>query len=162
MGRLRGHGKFLYNSWIFWAGQSAPLLLFVIFYTSYRKRERILTDKSYARSLKAPRQAKMGLAKAKSYLTKNEMLPFYDAIFKTMQDYLGDRFNLPKGSVTTVIIEEHLRPSGCDENMLEMLKDVFSRCEMARYASSVPGREEGKEVLRDVRKIIGYLEKVNI
>ena len=122
----------------------------------------MLTDKSYARSLKAPKKAKIGLTEAKTHLGKGEILPFYDAIFKTLQEYLGDRFNLPKGSLTANVVEDRLRPSGCDEKILNVVSDVFSKCEMARYASTVPKREECKDVMKEVRKIIDYMERVKL
>ena len=45
---------------------------------------------------------------------------------------------------------------------MEMLHDVFSRCEMARYASFVPGGHEEEKVLEKVKKIIDYMEKVKV
>ena len=65
-------------------------------------------------------------------------------------------------NITSQVVEERLRPVGADEKMLEMLRDVFSRCEMARYASSVTGGEEAEEVLENVRRIINYMEKVRV
>jgi hypothetical protein len=161
-GKLARRGSFLYNNLLFWGVQAVPLALFSVFYFNYRKKERILTDRTYARSLKAPRRARAGLAKARAYLDRNEVVPFYDAIFKTLQEYLGNRFDLPKGGVTVAEVEERLGPSGRDEEVLAMLKEVFSMCEMARYASSVPGGEEGKEILGKVRRVIDYMEKVKI
>jgi hypothetical protein len=162
LGSLHAEGKFLYNSWLFWLVQFVPLAAFVFFYAGYRKQERILTDRSYARSLKAPRRARSGLAKAKAYLDKGDALPFYDAIFKTLQEYLGNRFDLPKGSVSLQDVEKRLIPAGCDESILGMLREVFSECEMARYASSVTGGKEAEDILEKVRKIIDYMEKVKI
>ncbi|MFC1480344.1 BatD family protein [Candidatus Omnitrophota bacterium] len=162
VGGLRPRGRFLYNSWLFWAGQVAPLALFAVFYAGHRKKERMIRDKGYARFLKAPRKARKGLIKAKAQLGKDDVLPFYDIIFKTLQEYLGDRFNLPKGTVTSQVIDQRLSPGGCDQGILEMLQDVFSRCEMARYASFVPGGHEEEEVLEKVKRIIDYMEKVKV
>ncbi|MEA3489772.1 MAG: BatD family protein [Candidatus Omnitrophota bacterium] len=159
IGNLRPRGRVLYGNWLFMTAQLVPLALFAFFYTGYRKKERILTDKSYARFLKAPKKAKVGLAKAKTLLKKKEVMPFYDAVFKTLQEYLANRFNLPLGSITCRVIEEKLRPAGCDEKILEMLRDVFSRCEMARYASSVPGGHEAEETMEKIKRVIDYLEK---
>ncbi|MFH1553220.1 MAG: BatD family protein [Candidatus Omnitrophota bacterium] len=162
VGDLRQKRRFLYNSWLFWAGQVAPLALFAVFYVNHRKKERMIRDKGYARFLRAPRKARKGLIKAKAQLNKEDVLPFYDITFKTLQEYLGDRFNLPKGTVTNQVIEERLRPVEYDKGILEMLHDVFSRCEMARYASFVPGGHEEEEMLEKVKRIIDYMEKVKV
>ena len=161
-GKLHRKGRFLYRNQLFWFGQFVPLVLLCVFYAARRKSERIRRDKGYARFLMAPRKARKGLARAKSYLAREDVLPFYDTVFKTLQDYLGNRFNLPRGSVTGQIIEDRLRPAGCDEKILEMLREVFSRCEAARYASSVSGGREAKETLEKVKRIIDYLEKAKI
>ncbi|RKY41706.1 MAG: hypothetical protein DRP85_05315 [Candidatus Makaraimicrobium thalassicum] len=162
IGDLRRKGRFLYRNPLFWAGQFMPLVLFGVFCVKHRRKERILRDKSYARFLKAPRKARKGLARARAYLGRDDVLPFYDVIFKTLQEYLGGRFDLPRGNVTIQVIEDRLRPARVDESILGMLRDVFSRCEMARYASSVPGGHEAKEILEKARRIISYMEKIKL
>jgi hypothetical protein len=162
MGKLHHKGQFLYRNWLFWFGQFIPLALFSVFYIGHKRKERIQKDESYARFLRAPRKARNGLARAKSYLARDDILPFYDVVFKTLQEYLGDRFNLPRGSVTGQVIEDRLHLVGCDEKIMEMLREVFFRCEVARYASSVPGGPEARETLEKVRKVIAHLEKVKL
>ncbi len=161
-GRLCPEGPFLCQKPLFWAGQFMLLALAMGFYGIYKRRERILTDKGYARFLKAPRKARAGMARARACLGHDNVLLFYDAVFKTLQEYLGNRFNLPKGSVTGQIIENRLKPAGCDERILEMLRSVFSGCEMARYAPLTPGKHEEVEMLEKVKKIIDYLEKTRL
>jgi len=162
MGPLSPGKDILYRKWTFWPLELAPLLAFALFFVNYRKKKRMMKDESYARFLKAPRKARRGLAKAASHLARGDIIPFYDVIFRTLQEYLGGRFSLPKGNITSDVIEELLRPAKADEGILAMLRDTFARCEMARYASSVPGGQEADKVLEDVRKIIDYMEKVKI
>ena len=162
LGKPRRRGSHLYENNLFRAAQAVPLALFVIFYAGYRRKERILTDRGYARSLKAPRKARKGLRKAGVYLGKKDPLPFYDAIFKTLQGYIGDRLDLPAGSVTERTVENRLREGGCDAQIIGMLRDVLSRCEMARYASSVPGGDEAKDVLEKTRKVIDHVERLRL
>ncbi|MFC1570794.1 BatD family protein [Candidatus Omnitrophota bacterium] len=162
LGEVQRTGKFLYNSWLFWLFQLVPLGAFLSFYAAYRKRERILTDKSYARSLKAPRKARSGLAKAKAFLGKGEVASFYDSINKTLVEYLGNRFNLAKGNVTFDVVDKRLRPAGCDEGVLDDMRDIFSRCDMARYAPTVPTKPEGEELMDKVKRVIDYLEKTKL
>ena len=158
-GDIRKRGRFLYESWLFWLVQLAIVCVFGVFYNYRRKKERIMTDRGYARFLKAPRKARTGLSKARSCLGKEDMLPFYDTVFRTLQEYLGDRFNLPKGGVTVDAIEKKVCTSGCDEVVIKALHDVFSKCEMARYASSTMGKEDAAETMGSVEKIIDYFEK---
>jgi hypothetical protein len=146
----------------FWALQLLPPVVFLMFYMSYRKRERIKTDRGYARSLKAPRKARSGLSRARAFLDKNDTARFYDTVHKTLEEYLGNRFNLPRGSVTVNDIDLRLRQAGCEEHILKKLRDVFAKCEMARYASSVSEDISHSLVLHDVRTIIDHVEKMRL
>jgi len=159
IGKVYMKGKRLHNNPFFWLMQSIPAVLFGAFFIAYRRKEKLRTDKRYARAFHAPRKARKGIARAKAYLDKGNTAQFYDAVFKVLQDYLGDKFNLPKGSITSQIIENELRPAGYDEKVLDMLHEVFLKCEMARYASSVPGGEEAAEVMEKVKSIFDYIER---
>jgi len=163
IGKLQPKGYFLYKNWLFWAFQVAAFFFFAAFYRTYKEKQRILSDKSYARFLRAPRKARSGMAKAQALLGKENALLFYDAIFKTLQDYLGDRFDLAKGNIASGVIEKRLEPVGRDEEMINMMRDVFSACEMARYASSGSADRRTKEdILDKVKRIIDYMEKAKI
>jgi len=162
IGYLQRRGDLLYRNPLFWGGQVVPLGVLLTLFFVHRKEERLRTDKRYARTLKAPRSARKGIKKSRSYLRKKDTIRFYDTVFKTLQEYLGNKFNIPGGSVTAEIIEDRLRPAGCEENVLEMIREVFAGCDMARYASSVPGGKEAEEVLAKVRKVIDYLEKTKL
>jgi hypothetical protein len=161
-GRFTQRGRFLYQNWVFWAGQAIPIGVFLGFYAMYREKQKMRTDKGYARFTRAPKKARIGMAESKSHLGKNRIPEFYDAVFRTLQEYLADKFNLPIGSVTVNIIDEKFRPAGLDEDMLEMLKDVFSKCDMARYAAGLTGKKEAKEILDKTRRIIDYLERARL
>ncbi|MFH1665893.1 MAG: BatD family protein [Candidatus Omnitrophota bacterium] len=161
-GRICPRGRFLYNSVVFWAAQIVPLIALVFFYGAHRQKERIMKDKTYEKFLKAPKKARKGIARARAHIAKGEIVLFYDEIFKTVETYLGGRFNLSPGNVTMRVVEDRLRPAGCDEKMLGMLGEVFARCEMARYASSVSGAREAEDTLEKVKKVIDYVEKVRV
>jgi hypothetical protein len=158
-GRFAPEGRFLYKSRLFWGLEVIPLGIFLLFCGAYRKKEKIRTDKGYARLLRAPKKARNGMAESNSYLKNGDVGGFYDAIFRTLQEYLADRFNLPIGSITPQIVDEKFRPAGADENTLDMLQDVFSKCDMARFASGVSDKQEAEEVLEKVRRVIDYFEK---
>ena len=81
---------------------------------------------------KAPKKARGGLQKAKAYLEKNEIESFYDALFKTLQDYLSGKLNMAKGNIAPEEIERRLSSVEPEEEVLKMFKEVFSACEMAR------------------------------
>ncbi|MCK4852256.1 MAG: BatD family protein, partial [Candidatus Omnitrophica bacterium] len=162
IGDLREKGGFFYNNIFFWAGQLVPLGFLLAFYAAHRRKEKIRTDRRYARSLEAPAGAKRGIRKAGMCLRKNDAAGFYDAVFRTLQEYLGNKFDMAGGSITAQVVEDKLRPAGCDENVLRQIREVFAGCDMVRYASAIPGGEKAKEVLEKVRKIIDSLERTRL
>ncbi len=145
----------------FWALQLLAPLAFFVFYFSHRKRTKIRTDRRYARSLKAPRKARSDLARARSFLARGDYPGFYDAIQKTLQEYLGNKFDLSPGRVMSHEISEILSLRGADRDIISKLEGIFSRCEMARYASSATGDGGHRKVYEDTRKVIDHVEKLN-
>ena len=161
-GRFTPRRHFLYRDWLFWSAQVVPLCAFLVLCGAHRRRERIRTDAGYARFLRAPKKARVGMAESGSYLSMDEVEKFYDTIFRTLQEYLADKFNLPIGSVTFEIIDEKLRPAGTDKGVLDTLREIFFKCDMARYASGASDRQEAGEVLDKVRRVIDYFEKAKL
>ncbi|MCK5451762.1 MAG: BatD family protein, partial [Candidatus Omnitrophica bacterium] len=164
IGDIRPKGALLFKNKIFLAIQMIPLIVFIIFYMLHQKRERMHKDETYARFMKAPRRARKGIAKAKTYFEKGEVGLFYDTVFSTLQNYLSGRLHLPIGNVTIQEIEGKLK-GAADNEVLNLLKNVFSACEMARYASSgAVGMlsVEEREVMEKVKRIIDHMEKMKI
>jgi hypothetical protein len=160
MGRVVSESSALVRDKHFLFLQLVPPVLFLAFYFSYKKRQRIRTDRGYARLLKAPRRARSGMKKAKTLLDRGDLPGFYDAIQKTLEEYLGNKFDLPKGGVTSAEVSEKLILGGGGDDMVKKLKEVLSMCEMARYASSVSGTVDHLEVLEETRRIIDHVEKL--
>lgn len=163
-GKFYSKDYVLYKNLFFLAGQVIPFFLFAVFFAARRKKEKILKDKGYARFLKAPQKARKDIAQAKLFLSKNDMAGFYDIVFRTLQNYLADRFNLPKGNVSVENVRDKLGSALCNENILGMLRDIFSKCEMVCYASlsSEERQSDAQRVLEEVKRIIDYMEKIKI
>lgn len=157
--RLVPSGKNVYNGWPFWLFQLFPLSVLILAYLTHREKEKIRLDKKYARFTRAPRKATRGINRAKALIGKKDPLGFYDAVYRTLQGYIGDKFNLSKGAVTGQVIEDVLKPAGYSDAQMADLKHVFEACEMARYASLIPDAQKESEVLNSLRKAIDILER---
>jgi len=159
-GRVYRKEESLYTSPFFWAGQLILTGLFFVFYFLSRKKERMLSDKSYARFLKAPKKARKGIEAARADLAKGDIHAFYDTIFKVLQAYFAGKFNLPRGNISVQVVKNKLSARGIDEEKLKNLSDIFSKCEIARYAPAFAGKKEAVEILEKVRHVIDYMEKL--
>ncbi len=158
-GRLRKRGGYLYKNPVFLTFQFVPLILFVSAMMVQRRRERLRTDIVYARRLSAPRKATKGIRKAEGYLKNSKSEEFYGSVYKTLQEYIGDRYHIPAGGITSDIVDTSLKDKAIDEGILVRLKGIFKECDLARYASSGLVKSDMEKTLKDLREVIDYMER---
>ena len=158
-GVLKKKNEYLYKNKIFLGFQLIPLLIYLFTVVLYAKKQRLKTDLRYARGLLAPRKASSGIRQAKKYLDKADVQKFYDILFTTMQEYLGDKFHLSSKGITISVIDEYLRKEAIAEEVLIKLRDIFRECDMVRYASSQLTRENMRDSLTKLEEVIDYLQR---
>ncbi|MFH1061964.1 MAG: BatD family protein [Candidatus Omnitrophota bacterium] len=158
IGKIRVAGKFVYNNKGFLGFNLFLLLCFIGIVLFQARKERLTQDISYARKLRAPKIARAKLEKAKLYLEQNKKELFYEQIFKTLQEYLGHRFNRPSAGMTADVVEELILSQALDPRMGEKLKSCFSQCDMARYAAASLDQETMRTTLKVLAQAIDYLE----
>jgi hypothetical protein len=158
-GEFREKGRYLYKSVLFIFLHILPALAFVSAWIMKKRKEKLSTDPGYARRLLAPKNAKKGLQEAEHFLRQNSPAEFYDALFRTVREYIGNRFHVPAGGITSDVAVEVLKEKGVDQDLLTRLKNVISECDMARYAPSELDSSRMQNALREVKEIIDYLER---
>jgi hypothetical protein len=158
-GRLKKRGYYLYRNPAFIVVQFVPVILFVSAMIFQRRRERLRTDIVYARRLSAPRKATKGLRKAEGYLKNNRSEEFYSSVHKTLQEYIGDRYHIPAGGITSDIVDTSLKDKAMDKGILVRLMGIFKECDLARYASSGLVKSDMEKTLKDLREVIDYMER---
>ncbi len=158
-GRLKDKDSYLYMNTVFLLMQTIPFLLFVSLRKMRKRKERLRRDIGYARRLSAPQKAKKGIRKAEYYLNTNRTGDFYDSIFTTLREYIGNRFHLPSGGITADIVDNALKDKDIDEDVLTGLRNMFKECDMARYASAGLRRADMENTLKDLKQLIDYLER---
>jgi hypothetical protein len=158
-GTLTRKGRYLYDNPLFILLQVIPVLTLIGVWAAYKRKERLSTDIGYARRLSAPRKARKGIHEAEAFLAKNSSGEFYDAVFKTIRDYVGNRFHVPSGGMTADSAGDVLKDMGLDQNMLSRLINIFRECDMARYAPSETGPDKMQETVRELKELIDYLER---
>ena len=158
-GRLSRKGDYLYQQKIFLGFQIIPLLFYLLSAMVYKRRQRLKTDLKYARGVSAPGRAKAGMRQARHYLSQKNIQKFYDTLFSTLQEYLGNRFHLPSKGITISVIDEHLSREGASEEVLVKLRDIFRDCDMARYASAQLTPEHMRDSLNKLEEVIDYFQR---
>ncbi len=158
-GRLRKKGGYLFKNPFFLLLQFIPLLLYMALMTLKKQRDRLSTDISYARRLKAPRKARKGIKEAEQHLRDTKTEEFYDTTFKTLREYIGNRFHISTGGITVDEVELLLKDRSLDGAILEKVKSIFSECDLARYAPAGLDAEKMGATLQDLKDVIDYLER---
>jgi hypothetical protein len=158
-GKLRGKGRYLYRNTGFLLLHLVPPLLLGSAWIMQKRRKKLSTDIGYARRLSAPKKAKKGMHEAERNLNKNKTQEFYNSVYKTLREYIGDRFHLSSGGITSDIIDDALKDKKIDENILAGLRNIFEGCDMARYAPAQLNRANMENTLKDLKEVIDYLER---
>ncbi|MBI5741971.1 MAG: protein BatD [Nitrospirae bacterium] len=158
-GELKKKGDYLYRNIFFILFQLVPLLVLAAALILKKQKEKIGSDTGYARRLSAPKKAKKGILEAGHFISRNMPAEFYDSVFKTIREYLGNRFHVPSGGITAGVVNDLLKGKNIDPAFLGKLTNIFTACDMARYAPTAPDTMKMQETLNEMKEVIDYLER---
>jgi hypothetical protein len=135
----------------FWALNTMPVLALLGGIGWKKRTDRFRNDIAYARRVRAARDARKLLAAATNY----------DEVQHALQNYLGDRLNIPAAGMTASVVDEQLLPRGLNSELAAELKACFEVCDTARFA----GRSANTTLaaMREkVERLINELEKTHL
>ncbi len=110
------------------------ILLFGIAFLYQRHQERLLKDRAYARRFMSGRLFKKRFKQANAYLKNNDQKNFYSALSKAIINYIGDRFNLDTGALTTEQLKQELLSKGLKNELVEELFEIVNKCDAVAYS----------------------------
>jgi tetratricopeptide (TPR) repeat protein len=153
-GRLVPQADAWYRSLPFLAWQPVPLLLLAAAVWYDRRRQRLSGDLRYARFTRAGKHAKQALAAAERALAAGNRQQFYDALSRTMQEYLAAKLDLPPGAIDA----DAIAGRGVSAEVARRVRDFFTTCEQVRFA---PGASDGdmRGTLALAQEVIKQLER---
>jgi hypothetical protein len=132
----------------FWALNLMPVLALFGGIGWKRRTDKLRGDVAYARRARAAKNARKLLAAATSY----------DQVQRALQNYLGDRLNIPAVGITASIVDEQLVPRGVNGELATQARACFEACDTARFAGG--GTDGGVQETREkVEQLINELEK---
>jgi hypothetical protein len=159
LGPLRPVGWTWYGSpwWWFW---TLGALGFLVVSEGLRRRyRRLATDPAAARASKAMKRASARLQQARHFKQRGEVPACYEEVFKALQGYVGDRFNVPSAGLTKAELEQHLRPRGVQEELVRELSECFDRCDAARFAPNAVATDQADATLQTAESLLKRLER---
>lgn len=162
IGRLMRRKAFLYRHPVFPVMRLLPLAVFAGAMLFRRRRMRVQNDVRYARNVRAPRAARKGVSLARRHYEAGRTEEFYDVLFQTLKEYLGDRFHLPSAGLTIDVVENVLQGRKIAGDIVEKLRDLFRGCDMARYAASACTKEKIRDDLKKLEETLAYLQRCKV
>lgn len=157
--RISDRQQVLYRNPLFLAFLFIPPMVYIGAVIYARRSSRLQRDIKYARGRRAPKKAKQGLKAAGGYLEREKEKEFYDAVHKTIYDYLGDKLHMPPGEIMDEKIFQLLGEKGVET---ETLKDIFRMCDMTRYARGGMGMPEMQRTFKNLEDFIDQMERIRL
>ncbi len=147
-----------YRRFGFWALALLPLLLLAGALIWRQRRDRLEQDVGYARSTRAFKTLRRGLAQLRRMPAEDRQV--WSFANRLLLDYLGDRFNLNTAGLTTHEATEMIGQAGIPEATGKAIRDFLSSCDLARYAPG--GMQVGPSQLADqIEAIAAGIERPN-
>jgi BatD DUF11 like domain len=136
---------------IFWALNTMPVFALLGGIGWKKRTDKLRGDIAYARRVRAAREARKLLAVAANY----------EGVQHALQNYLGDRLNVPAAGITASIVDEELLPRGLNHELATNLKTCFEACDTARFAGG--SADTTMATTREkVERLIDELEKIHL
>jgi len=143
-GRFNKADTYLYQNKQFLLFHVIPLLIYISTLVTYTRYQKLKSDIKYARNKFAYKKAIKNFKTAKNLMDANKAEEFYACLYMSVQEYLGDKLNLPPGGITAGIADTILKKKGVDRQGLLMVKSFFHDSDIARFT---PAHSELKNML---------------
>lgn len=80
-------------------------------------------------------------------------------MFKTLQRYVGDRFNLPHEGLTRPELEQHLRRRGAPDQLARDVEALCEQCDAARFAPESVASGQLADAAQRAEDVLKQLER---
>ncbi|MCX5686775.1 MAG: BatD family protein [Candidatus Omnitrophica bacterium] len=161
-GRWAAKGHDIYRARTFLLVVAIPLVFLLSTYLIQKRIRKIKTDTVYASRLNALKAAKGGMKRLKEEQNSEDPKIFYEALFKTLHEYLGNRLYMPTAGITFDEVKRALMAKEVDMDIIRKVRNLFDACDEARFAFLKTGRLKMRDDMKELEDIIRYLERKRI
>ncbi|MGC8743486.1 MAG: BatD family protein [Verrucomicrobiia bacterium] len=141
----------LITSPVFWTVQTIPAIAWFGLLLRRKRLDELANNPKLRRRLQAEKIIKEELQRLPQLAQSEKTEEFFAAVFRILQEKLGERLDLPAVSITESVIDEQLRPAGAPEELIQSLQKLFFECNQARYG--------GEKNVRQLNEFIPMVEK---
>ncbi|MDP6039965.1 MAG: BatD family protein, partial [Candidatus Latescibacteria bacterium] len=143
----------------FWLFQLVPVFGAVGAYAYRRHRERLEGDVAYARHRRSRSEAQRRLGEAKRLMAAGDGAAFHGEIHRSLAQFLADRTNRSAAGLTADQAGAVLKEHGVAGDVIKRVQQVFSQCDMARFAPGRVSVEQMQALYDQTGSLIGVLER---
>jgi hypothetical protein len=145
----------------FLAWQGLPVLAWLAAFVWRKRAESLANNPRLRRRRHVEKLIQTGLADLEKFAAANNSDEFFAALFRLLQEQLGERLDCPASSITEAVVDDRLARLGAEPATLESLRELFQRCNQARYAP-IRGSAELDSVARQFEKVISELQELKV
>jgi hypothetical protein len=145
----------------FVALQSLPVFAWLAAFVWRKRTENLANNPRLRRHRHVLKLIQNGTNDLRRFAAENNSVKFFAALFRLLQEQLGERLDCPASAITEAIIDEHPVFRSVPEATLHELLKLFQLCNQARYA---PMRTSGElaAVIPQFENAVRELQNLNV
>jgi hypothetical protein len=144
---------------VFLAVQTVPVLAFLAAFVWRKRADNLANNPRLRRQRAVAALIASGLIDLKNHAAANQPDEFFAALFRLLQEQLGERLDCPASAITEDVVDGHTLLRNAPAALRAALHEQFQLCNQARYAP-VRGSSELNSVAAQFEKLIGQLREV--
>jgi hypothetical protein len=121
--------------------QAFPTLMWLSLLVWRRRVDALAHNPKLRREREVSRKMREGLKDLRAQAENRRSEEFFATLFRLLQEKLGERLDLPASAITEAVIDERLRDRGLANETVAALRELFQRCNLARYAPAESSQE---------------------
>lgn len=155
-------GRRLYRSPAVPAAFGAPFVFLIALSIVQGRRNRLKQDAVYAGRIAAFKLQKRAFRHLRRDLRAGNRDIFYELLFKTTQDYLGNRLTIPPAGITCDVVETALASKEVDPDIMRKVRKLFAECDRAKFALADHDEMKMADNLKDLKDVVDYFERTKL
>lgn len=124
----------LTEMWWLWGGLALPLAMLAVGYWQKSYRDRISTDRKFARSVTAYDRAVERLEEAVSRSEEGQIREAYNQLQKSLTGFISDRVGLPEAGLSIQQYVTTLEEEKVDPELVRNVRMLLDKCATISYA----------------------------
>ncbi|MBU8934670.1 MAG: BatD family protein [candidate division Zixibacteria bacterium] len=153
-------GRVFFTTPVYLVVNGLPVLVLAGMIFVRRRRERLASDVSYARSRQAGKLARKRLARARSLAKPDQAGDFFAEVHFALTSYVADKLNISPHGLTTDSLRELLEERSVEEVVIEDVCMALQKCDFGRFAPAETKQENIDQLLLMAEQIMIHLEGV--